>query len=246
MEATKIAAVCVTYNRPKLLGRMIRCFERQDYPHRELVILDDAGQYHRAQGDRWTLVTTDKRFSTLGEKRNAAARLVSPDARLLAVWDDDDLYLPWALTASVAALQEAALSRPSLVLHPDLEGRLHQHETGGLFHSGWAYHRQWFWRVRGYPEYMSNGEDQQLFRRFERVKTSMADPIADCAYQPFLVYPWETSAKPHLSGAGPRGYENWGMYEIERGLRIEDYIANPPLIDLANPKIMPGVNKRKF
>ena len=37
----KIAAVCCTFNRPKMLGRLIACFERQTYENRELVILDD-------------------------------------------------------------------------------------------------------------------------------------------------------------------------------------------------------------
>ena len=47
MIAMKIAAVCITYLRPRQLGWMIECFLRQDYPpqRRQLVILDDAGQY---------------------------------------------------------------------------------------------------------------------------------------------------------------------------------------------------------
>ena len=63
----------------------------------------------RRDGDRWRLVSVADRFATLGEKRNAAARLAPPDADALAIWDDDDLYMPWALRASVAALR----ARPS-------------------------------------------------------------------------------------------------------------------------------------
>ena len=36
----------------------------------------------------------------------------------------------------------AAWSRPSLVLHPQDDGSLRQHATGGLFHGGWAYRRE--------------------------------------------------------------------------------------------------------
>ena len=160
----KICVVCVTYNRPGLLGQMIRCFERQDYADRAMVILDDADQYPPTHGDRWRLVSVADRFATLGEKRNAAARLAPPDADALAIWDDDDLYMPWALRASVAALEHAAWSRPSLVLHPLGNGSLRQHSTGGLFHSGWAYRRDAFDRAGGYPA-MNNGEDQELGRR---------------------------------------------------------------------------------
>ncbi len=144
--AMKIAAVCVTYLRPRRLGWMIHCFLRQDYPADacELVVLDDAGQYESQSGTNWRLASTPLRFRTLGEKRNAAAAMVGDDVNALAVWDDDDLYLPWALSAAAAALQKAPWSRPSLVLHPQDDGQLRQHATGGLFHGGWAYRRELF------------------------------------------------------------------------------------------------------
>ena len=41
----KIAVVVCTYNRPAGLGHLVRAFELQDYADREMVILDDAGQY---------------------------------------------------------------------------------------------------------------------------------------------------------------------------------------------------------
>jgi glycosyltransferase involved in cell wall biosynthesis len=132
----KIAAVCCTYLRPKALGRLIHCFLQQDYPKRELIILDDAGQYDNQQGDRWRLISVNSRFPTLGEKRNAAVALVADDVEALAVWDDDDLYLPWALRACAEALRVAPWSRPSIVLHPHKNGSLTQHKTCGLFHGG--------------------------------------------------------------------------------------------------------------
>ena len=91
---------------------------------RELVILDDAGQYENQRGRAGGWFPCRERFPTLGEKRNAAAALVGDDVEALAVWDDDDLYLPWALSASAAALAQAAWSRPSLVLHPQADGGL--------------------------------------------------------------------------------------------------------------------------
>jgi hypothetical protein len=43
---------------------------------------------------------------------------------------------------------------------------------------------------------------------------------------PFLIYQWATG-KPHVSGIAD-GYKRFGMMEVQRGLRIEDYIADPP------------------
>jgi glycosyltransferase involved in cell wall biosynthesis len=236
----KIAAVCVTYLRPRQLGQMLQCFLRQDYADRELVILDDAGQYSDQFGDRWRLISTATRYASLGEKRNAATRCVSDDVEALAVWDDDDWYLPWALSASVAALVAAGWSRPSLVLHPRPDGTLRQHRTGGLFHGGWAYRREAFWQCGGYPP-ANNGEDQQLAQRLTENGTAEADPI-ELGFRPFYVYNWASQGY-HLSGMGPHGYRRLGMRE--RGpARLMP--VDPPGVDLARPAIVEGLHPRVF
>jgi len=239
----KIAAVCCTYLRPEQLGQMIRCFELQDYPpqKRELVILDDAGQYDSRQGDGWRMISTESRFPKLGEKRNAAAALVSEDVEALAVWDDDDLYLPWALRACATALNVAPWSRPSRVLHLQHDGSLKQHETGGLFHGGWAYARAVFERVGGYPA-MNNGEDQAFAEILKRAEVPEADPIG-LGLQPFYVYRWGASCGRHLSGMGTNGYRRLGGL---RGERVSLVISDPPEVDLQNPRILPGVHPRLF
>ena len=237
----KIAAVCCTYHRPRHLGYLIKCFLEQDYPksHRELVILDDADQYESQQGDGWRLVSVAQRYATLGEKRNAAARLVSPDVEALAVWDDDDLYLPWALRASAAALREAPWSRPSLVLHSRADGALRQHETGGLFHGGWAYAREAFHRLGGYAA-VNNGEDQDFARRLMQAGIPWADPIA-LGFPPFYVYRLGNSAGYHLSCLGPRGYEHLAARAHRRSRLVIERPDNS-----FPPRILPGIHQRVF
>jgi hypothetical protein len=234
----KIAAVCCTYLRPRQLGRMVRCFERQDYEDRELVILDDAGQYESTGRDRWRLISLATRFATLGEKRNAAVGYVAPDVEALAVWDDDDLYLPWALRASAAALRVAPWSRPSLVLHEKPDGSLRQHRTGGLFHGGWAYRRSVFEQCGGYPS-VDNGEDQALAARLSAAGVLHADSIK-LGFAPFYVYRWGDG--PHLSGMGPTGYQRLGQLLVEKARLIP---CDPPM-DLRNPRIEPGIHARMF
>jgi len=237
----KIAAVCCTYLRPKSLGQLIHCFLQQDYPDRELVILDDAGQYDNQQGDRWRLVSVARRFATLGEKRNAAAALAADDVAALAVWDDDDLYLPWALRASVIALQQAGWSRPSLVLHPQADGSLGQHLTGGLFHGGWAYRRATFSQVGGYPA-MNNGEDQALARRLQQANVTEADPCR-LGFPPFYVYRWGTEHGWHISGLGRDGYRRLGGLRPEKTALM---VCDPSEINLHKPSIVPDVHPRMF
>jgi hypothetical protein len=249
----KIAAVCSTFLRPKQLGHLVHCFLEQDYPgeKRELLVLDDAGQYDNQQGDGWRLISMDKRFATLGEKRNAAVALVSDDVEALAVWDDDDLYLPWSLRTCVEALRIGPWSRPSVVLHYQQDGSLTQHETGGLFHGGWAYSRKVFEQVGGYPA-MNNGEDQGFARRLQRAGIQPTDPM-QLGSVPFYVYAWGGASGWHLSGLGPDGYGRLGEMLAEK-IRQESpavvktplEITPPPNIDLRNPRVLPGVFPRKF
>ncbi|MGE4341143.1 MAG: glycosyltransferase, partial [Pigmentiphaga sp.] len=47
----KIACLCCTFNRPAQLAEAIESFLRQTHPDKELIILDDAGQYDPAACD---------------------------------------------------------------------------------------------------------------------------------------------------------------------------------------------------
>ena len=103
----KIACCCCTYKRPDKLGRALESFLRQDYPDCFLVILDDAGQYMPQGGDRWQLFTTTHRFPNLGAKRNHAAAIADDHgADAVMLWDDDDVYLPTAVSATADALAQ--------------------------------------------------------------------------------------------------------------------------------------------
>ncbi|HYH67623.1 MAG TPA: hypothetical protein VD866_23195 [Urbifossiella sp.] len=237
----KLAALCCTYHRPHLLGQLIESFLRQDYPRhlRELVILDDAGQYGNRAGDGWRLVSVPARFRSLGEKRNACAALAAPDAEGLLVADDDDIYLPHWFRTQAEALAAADWSRPSLVLRAHPAG-LEEHPTGGLYHGGWAFRRRAFDAVRGYAA-LNNGEDQELAGRLTEAKASVCDP---CGFaRPFYHYR-DDSGSYHLSWMGDRGYEELGRTRAGSGsaLRVgwpRDYAALPVVQRYARAPFVP-------
>ncbi len=220
----KIAAVCCTYNRPDLLGRMIACFEAQDYPDRELVILDDADQYANQEGDRWRLVSHRIRYPTLGDKRNAAVRLVSPDVDALAIWDDDDLYLPWQLSAMAATLERAEWAQPRQVLvarrgrYDRVEAFSRSDPTDIGYHGGWGFRREAFERL-GYAA-ISNGEDREIAGRARELLGPSADTISTERPDPGYIYTWHGRAGGHLSAMGPpgdeAGYRTIGRQQVER------------------------------
>jgi len=205
----KLAAICCTYKRPRLLAEAIECFLRQDYPaaKREMIVLDDAGQYADQQGDGWRIVSLPTRFRTLGEKRNASAALVSPDVDAYCVWDDDDIYLPWHISAAAAALAEADYTIPTQ-LYIDKEGRLECKANQSLFHGAWSFRRKAFEPVRGYP-FIQSGQDQGLLKRFKAANLRRADPIQFDA-RPSYVYRWFTAHSQHISAMGTDGYDRLG------------------------------------
>ena len=218
----KLAAICCTYKRPNELATAIECFLRQDYPAelRELIVLDDAGQYDNQEGDGWRIVSLPFRFRTLGEKRNASAGLVSPDVDAYCVWDDDDVYLPWHMSASAAALTEADYTIPT-VIYNDKRNRVQRKANQYLFHGAWAFRRTAFERVDGYP-FIQSGQDQGLLRRFKAAKLRRADPMQHDP-RPSYVYRWFTSHSTHISAMGADGYERLGRTAAERIAKVEPH-----------------------
>lgn len=100
----RISCIMPTHNRRPFVERSLVYFARQDYPNRELIIIDDGDD---AVGDR---IPADPRIRyrrvapgiKLGAKRNLACAMAS--GLILAEWDDDDWYGPQRLRQQVAPL----------------------------------------------------------------------------------------------------------------------------------------------
>lgn len=216
----KIAAICCTYKRPEQLATAIESFLRQDYPAelREMIVLDDAGQYENQSGDGWRLASLPVRFRTLGEKRNASAALVSADIDAYCVWDDDDVYLPWHISAAAAALADADYTIPT-VIYNDKRNRLERKTNRYLFHGAWSFRRVAFDQMGGYP-FIQSGQDQGLLRRFKADKLRRADPI-QFDPRPSYVYRWYTAHSQHISAMGAGGYERLSEVTANRIDAIE-------------------------
>lgn len=211
----KITCCCITWNRPAELGRLIECFNRQTHQDRELLILDDGGTYpDQPHGDRWQVVSIQRRFQTVGAKRAACAGLASPDSDAYAAWDDDDVYLPWALSRVAAALESAAWSQARLVLEWDNDGAgpgWHKQETFARdnpfrpgYQSAWSFRREAYMAVGGYAP--SAHEDWPLAEALLRKFGPSADSTADG--RPWMAYsrgPQHLSSRIHAHFADGAG-----------------------------------------
>lgn len=99
-----VSCIMPTYNRRKLVPQAIEYFLRQDYPNRELIIIDDGSD---AVGDiipqqpniRYIRI---RGRNSIGTKRNRAC--IMARGKILICWDDDDWYGPHRISRQVQPL----------------------------------------------------------------------------------------------------------------------------------------------
>ena len=200
-ECPFVSCLCPTYNRPELLARSIEFFRSQDYPldRRELVIFDDAefpqDTTHDLLFDGHALIrysAFDVRFPSLPDKYNAMARFAKGD--ILCVWEDDDEYRPWHISAHVAALEHGTFSKPSRVLsdYGEPAGTYHEEGGDGRFHASMAFTRGLLDKIGGWPLTKRADFDQQMIARLAAAGLAV-DPLAHYP-SPSYVFRWHTGA----------------------------------------------------
>lgn len=225
---TKICALCATYNRPKHLGQMVAMFLSQDHPNKELLILDDANQYgdlpwNQRCGDGWFIISVPERILSVGAKRNLLAKLTN--APFLATFDDDDWYLPWHLSAVSSALECAPWAQPRQSLEWETNTTLSRHWVYGepvraqldehqnpttwqqaydcCYGGQWAYRRDKFLAIGGFPERLGNGDDTEWCRAMFNKHGPSANSITTQHPNPAYVYSRNQSGSWHASELGP-------------------------------------------
>lgn len=97
-----VSCIMPTRDRPELVALAVKKFHAQDYPLRELIVLDDGelsvGDIVAGQpGVRY--LRMDRRDVTVGEKRNIACDMAAGE--VICIWDDDDWYAPERLRCQV-------------------------------------------------------------------------------------------------------------------------------------------------
>ncbi len=104
-----VSALMVTTRRPLMALAAIACFQAQDYPNCELVVVEDdpdpqLGIAIQALNDvRIRFIKLNPGQLNLGELRNHAVHAARGE--WVCQWDDDDLYDPARISVQMAALQ---------------------------------------------------------------------------------------------------------------------------------------------
>lgn len=219
----EITAACVTYNRPALLGRLIACFEKQTHPECNLLILDSASQYNRRRkGNGWEIISCPC-YKTMAERTNACVKAAQTEA--IAIWDDDDVYLPWALASCVSALSTHVWAQPRIVYEHRVGGlakMITERACGGYgYHASWAYRKPAFRRAGGYTP-LESGSDLMFSRAMNGTCGCSVD--ANFFGDPYIIVGHNTRN---------RGLDPWPLGE-KGYVRAKPGDENPVL---QNPKI---------
>jgi hypothetical protein len=116
------------------------------------------------------VINEAKRYSTIGEKRNRCISIAN--GPVIAVWDDDDVYLPWRLSFSVSEMDRlnTRFYRPFAYWAYWGKDKLdHNYSVPGWPGHAYVAFTKGLWSaVGGYPA-MNVGEDAGFFERVDRL-----------------------------------------------------------------------------
>jgi glycosyltransferase involved in cell wall biosynthesis len=88
-----ISAKCITYGRVEMLEESLHSFLQQDYPNKEMIIVNDYPEQKLIfDHPQVKIFNLDYTFSTIGKKENFATDLCKGE--IICQWDDDDVALP--------------------------------------------------------------------------------------------------------------------------------------------------------
>lgn len=231
----KVSCICPTYNRPPnyqwLVEEAIESFLRQDYPNKELIVLNDCpGQELICDAPDVFVINLPRRFRSYGEKLNAGIALAQ--GSLIALWNDDDIMLPWRLSKSFERLADAGYYNPQVYWFLDPAG-LHQDHHMGVGHICSMFTRAAFDAVNGYP-HTTGFDDQILDRRLKsHPDVKQVTPSVLRVDEWFYIYRWGVSSV-HLSSRQPieEWYKRIGEMPVEQGPYVlrphwkEDYVRS--------------------
>lgn len=187
-----------TANRFPFAHRAIRYFLDQDYPHKELIVLDDgddslADQIGSVEKCRY--VRLDQR-TPLGAKRNLACKEAAGD--IIVHWDDDDWMASWRLSYQVKALIEsnaAVCGLDKLYFYEPARDQAFQYvypERARFWVAGATLcYLKSFWRENPFPN-INVGEDTRFVWGGDARKMIA---LPDASFYVAMIHPGNTSRK---------------------------------------------------
>lgn len=175
---------------------------QQTHRDKFLLFYDDFGNVQNQFDKHWAVISTKKRSPHLPAKYHEMIRHVDrkklfPKWDALAVWDDDDLYLPNHLAGLAKAMEKRKWAKPSYVFstYSMSHGEVQLEPATGRFHGSIGVRRSHFEDVGGWPQSLRATFDQE-FMSVLGAKAS-GDPLD--YFDPTYVFRWQDTGAPHCS-----------------------------------------------
>jgi ADP-heptose:LPS heptosyltransferase/2-polyprenyl-3-methyl-5-hydroxy-6-metoxy-1,4-benzoquinol methylase len=202
MALPLVSCIMPTYNRRQFVPQAIKYFLRQDYPHKELIILDDGTDKVRdlvPDAPEITYLALPQKL-TVGEKRNLA--IDASRGEIIVHWDDDDWMHERRMRYQVEHLlrTDADVTGVRQVLFYDLRtGKAWLYEYPAKqrpwLYGGSLCYRKAFWAQKKFAA-LQVGEDTK-FMWTPPIGTMVELP--DCTFYVAMIHHHNTSGKA-LSG----------------------------------------------
>lgn len=207
-----VSCIMPTADRRQFVPLAIRYFQAQDYPNKELLILDNGVESiaDLVPADPRIRYLRDPRETSLGEKRNA----VCAEARgeIIVHWDDDDWMASWRLRYQVGCLLErraAVCGLRRIVFYDPVAARAWEYDytdaSRKWIHGATLCYTKAFWSTNRFPA-LTIGEDNRFLRNKPAASIVALD---DNAFMVCLVHSGNTS--PKQIGGGP-----WSAYPTRK------------------------------
>ncbi|MGB6130242.1 MAG: glycosyltransferase [Acidobacteriaceae bacterium] len=244
-EPELVSCIMPTCNRRGFIPAALACFAAQDYPHLELIVVDDGPdpvadlippdpriRYFRLEGK-----------STVGVKRNFACE--QSRGAWIAHWDDDDWYAPGRIRTQLEAMRgthfQACGTTTMYYLHREREQAFrYTYRAPGRAWLGALFYTRAAWeRCRFEPSQI--GEDVRFIARI---------PVAD---RLDLSDPALTIGSIHAANTSPKTISGpyWSPEPVEKIRALLSPLPAAPVADPSPPQpliscIMPTHNRRAF
>lgn len=223
----KIACLCPTYGRPKLVLNSLAMFYSQVYlpEYARLFILDDGNQFSEQSGQVFHLEVSERRYPSMVAKYDRLVELADDwGADAYAVWDDDDLYLPWHLSAANWAMEQGfGWSYPQWVWSEG-SGKLEAEMTGGNLHGSIVIGKEMLQRAGGWPRTTRADFDLQMIGNLLRIDEPGRP---DYQFAPSYVFRWQNSGARHYQNFCTGGPTDTTVYD--RVLKTSDERIEGPV-----------------
>jgi len=230
-----ILCLCPTYGRRKdLLENMLACFISQTHKDKSLIVYDDSGILNECVCDLENvyIIATSKRAESLSNKYNemvdfANKNNIEYDA--VAMFDDDDVYLPKYLEAHAKTMEENMWSKPSKIISAYLNPPIIE-DARGRFYGSLAL-TKYMLDLCEWPR-IKNIEYDQIFMGMLNKISQPGDTLKH--FSPQYIYRWGSSRSNHCSGIA--GDSNW--YENYKGDSKESILELKAVFDSDSNRLM--------